>query len=215
MTKVSVSLLAANPLYIGEAVRDMEKAGVDWLHVDVMDGHFVPNLNFGPAIVTALKKETRLPLDVHLMMDNPGEHLDAFIKAGSDLITIHQEIAEDVPALLKRIRAAGVKPGISVKPDTPVDTVLPLLDLVDMVLVMTVHPGFGGQKMIADALQKLAVLRESAKGLGRELYLQVDGGISADNAHLATEQGANVLVVGSALVGIADPAAALEKMHAL
>lgn len=213
MIKFSASLLAADPLHIAKSVRSMETAGVDWLHVDVMDGHFVPNLNFGPAVVAALRAVTKLPLDVHLMLDEPDRYIDVFCKAGADLLTIHQEIDADLPALLRRIRALGVRPGISIKPDTPCEAIEPLLSLVDLVLVMTVHPGFGGQAMIEDVLNKLPKLKTMLHKIGREAHLQVDGGISPETAPRALAAGADVLVMGSALVGASDPASIMRKIR--
>ena len=214
MTKISASLLAADPLRIAEAVCRMEAAGVDWLHVDVMDGHFVPNLNFGPQVVEALRGQTRLPLDVHLMLDEPERYAEAFVRAGADRLTVHCEIAADVSALLARIRALGASPGVSLKPGTPVEAVLPLLPLADMVLVMTVEPGFGGQKLIPATLEKLPALREAARRAGKSILLQVDGGIGADNARTLTQAGADVLVMGNALVRARSPECVVRAIRA-
>lgn len=213
MIKVSASLLAADPLRLGDAVRGMEAAGTDWVHVDVMDGHFVPNMHFGPDAVAALRGATALPLDVHLMLDNPERYAVAFARAGADVLTIHQEIAADVPALLREIRSLGARPGISLKPATSAEAVKPLLHLVDLVLVMTVEPGFGGQKLIPSTLEKVSQIAAMLRNISSRASLQVDGGIDAHTAPAAIQAGADVLVMGSALLRAEDPAAVLRAVR--
>lgn len=210
--KVAPSILAADMLDMGRDVQRMIDAGTDWLHVDIMDAHFVPNLSYSPALVAALHKRfPELPLDVHLMMDNPEKYVDVFCDAGASVLTIHAEIPGDVAALLQKIRARGVLAGLSVKPGTPAEDIRELLPLADMVLVMTVEPGFGGQKFNADMLGKMDDLRR----MGYTGLLEADGGVSMKNAALLREHGLDVAVMGTAMFGSADPRADMEAIHAL
>ena len=209
---VAPSILAADMLNMERDVQRMIDAGTDWLHVDIMDAHFVPNLSYSPALVAALHKRfPALPLDVHLMMDNPEKYLDVFCDAGAAVLTIHAEIAADVAALLEKIRARGVKAGLSVKPGTPAEAVAHLLPHADMVLVMTVEPGFGGQKFNADMLEKLTDLRR----MGYEGLLEADGGVGMGNAAILRAHGLDVAVMGTAMFGSADPKADMDAIHAL
>lgn len=211
MIKVSPSILAADPLKMGGEVRRMADAGCDWLHVDIMDAHFVPNLSFGPSLVKALKPVAGVPLDVHLMMDNPGRHIETFIKNGADIVTIHAEILEDVETLLKQIRSLGAIAGLSIKPGTAVEEIRSLLPLCDVVLVMTVEPGFGGQVFRADCAEKVAVLRQ----MGYKGLIEADGGVSLSNLPMLKEKGLDVAVMGTALYKSEHPKEDIDKVHAL
>ena len=211
--KISPSVLGADLMRLGEEIELVEKLGIEWLHIDNMDGHFVPNISYGPDFVAAIRRKTKLFLDVHLMLDEPRKYIADFAKAGADLITVHAEIGEDAEKALREIRALGIKAGISINPGTPAEAVKPLLPLCDLVLVMTVQPGFGGQSLREDCLAKLPVIRRMIEESGRDILLEVDGGIKMNNAHLAIEAGADVLVIGTGLFRAEDPAAVVEAVQ--
>ena len=213
MVKIAPSILAADMLNLERDVQRMIDAGCDMLHVDIMDAHFVPNLSYGPAVVKALRKRFAIPLDVHLMMDNPEKYLDVFCDAGAAWLTIHAEIPGDVAGMLRHIRSRGVKAGLSLKPGTPVEAVGHLLPLTDMALVMTVEPGFGGQSFMADQLPKIRALRGMIDAQSLSCEIEVDGGIDPDTAPLVKEAGAEVLVAGSAVFKKEDRRAAMEAIR--
>jgi len=205
---IAPSLLSCDFSRLKEEIQEVERAGCDWLHVDVMDGHFVPNLTIGPVVVGWIRKCTRLFLDVHLMIEEPLRHLESFRKAGADALTVHVEACSDVSETLTAVRNLGATVGISVRPKTSVDTLLPYLDRLDLILVMTVEPGFGGQKFMPDMLEKVRRLRPRFQG-----KISVDGGIDAATAPQALAAGADVLVAGSAIFGQKDRARAIKDLR--
>jgi len=212
MIKILPSILAADLLHMGDDIRRMLDAGADGLHVDIMDAHFVPNLSFAPAMVKAIKG--RFPAayqDVHLMMDNPEAYIDTFIAAGADAVTVHAEIGGDAAKLLRDIRMKGARAGISIKPCTPAEEVFDLLPLCDLVLVMTVEPGFGGQKFMAEMMPKIVALRQA----GFTGQIMVDGGVNESTAAQCVAAGADALVMGTALLKAVDPAAVVRACRAL
>ncbi|MBR2010147.1 MAG: ribulose-phosphate 3-epimerase [Clostridia bacterium] len=210
--KISPSLLAADFANLQSSVAKVEHA-VDMLHLDVMDGCFVPNISFGPAVIAALRPHSKLFFDVHLMIERPERYLEAFRKAGADGITIHVESTENPAEVLKAIRALGAKPAISISPDTKAEVIFPLLPLCDMVLVMTVYPGFGGQKLIPRCLDKVTELKAEIAKQGLTIPVEADGGIGAANLACVLAAGVDVVVAGSAVFGATDPMAAVRAMR--
>jgi len=196
---LSPSILAADFWRLGEQIEQVKQGGAKYLHFDVMDGLFVPSISFGMPVLESIRKKTDLILDVHLMIEKPERYIEEFVKAGADIINFHLEATEDPDAVIAQIRRAGKKVAITIKPATPARAVEPFIDQVDMVLVMTVEPGFGGQKLIPECLDKVHEIRQMAAARGLDLDIEVDGGITRDNIATAVEMGANVIVAGSAV----------------
>ena len=209
---ISPSVLAADFSRLGEQVAKVHAAGAQYVHLDVMDGIFVPNISFGPPVISSLRKVSDAFFDVHLMIVDPQRYIKDYVDAGADLITIHYESCDDPSAVVDMIKSYGIKASVSIKPATPPEVLFPLLDKLDMVLVMTVEPGFGGQKMIPETVDKVRVLREYANSNGINVDIEVDGGITPDNLSLVTAAGANVIVAGSAIFKAEDPKAVISSM---
>lgn len=207
---IAPSILSADFSKLGEEIHAVEKAGADWIHVDVMDGHFVPNITIGPVVVKWVRPVTKLPFDVHLMIKNPERYIESFVKAGADIITFHSEVEEDPKEIVKMIRYFKKKVGVSIKPKTDIAKIAPLLSMVDMVLVMTVEPGFGGQGFIFDCLPKIEEVRKVFKK-----DIQVDGGINIETAPEVIRRGANILVAGTAVFGTKNYSEAIKKLRGM
>ena len=214
MIYIAPSVLAADFSQLGEEIRRVEDAGANFLHLDVMDGMFVPNISFGAPVIAAIRRGTKLIFDVHLMIKDPQRYLNDFIKAGADIITIHYESCDNPLSVIRQIRSHEVKVGVSISPGTPAQVLLPLLDEIDMILVMTVEPGFGGQKFMPEMLQKVRLLRKELIRRKLNVDIEVDGGICEDNAAQVSQAGANILVAGSAIFKSKKPRLVMSRMRA-
>ena len=212
MVIISPSVLAADFSKLGDEMKKVELAGAQYIHLDVMDGVFVPNISFGAPVISAVRKSSSAVFDVHLMITDPQRYIDDFVKAGADIITIHYESCDDPASVVKYIKSKGVRAAVSVKPATPVEVLYPMLKELDMVLIMTVEPGFGGQKLIPETVEKVTELRQYAVNNGIEIDIEVDGGVTPENVSTLVSAGANVIVAGSAIFKAEDPADVIAKM---
>lgn len=213
MLYIAPSLLAADFSDLRTEISRMEDAGANYLHLDIMDGHFVPNISFGPGVVASLRRHTDLYFDVHLMISDPLSYVDSFIKAGADIITFHYEAVSDPMATFIAIKEKEIPCGIAISPNTPAEAVFPFVGVADMILVMTVEPGFGGQALIPETLDKVRTIRRYAESQGVKIKLEVDGGINEQNAAYCTEAGANILVAGSSLLRTKRPRSVMQAMR--
>ena len=213
--KIAPSLLSCDFSKMGEEIERMDLAGADWMHLDVMDGHFVPNITFGAPVIKAVRKFSNRPFDVHLMISDPLKYIDDFADAGADIITFHVECDSDIDDTIAKIKSRGIKPGLVLKPNTPAWTVFPYLEKLDLVLVMTVEPGFGGQSFMPEVLDKCRIIRREINQKKLKLHIEIDGGIDEHTVHAAAEAGANMMVAGTAVFRHKEGAeTAIQRLHA-
>jgi ribulose-phosphate 3-epimerase len=213
--QIAPSILSADFSRLGEEIKAMEKAGADLIHVDVMDGHYVPNITIGPGVVSSLRKTTSLPFDVHLMIDDPDRYIDAFVDAGSNIITVHAEAVTHLHRTVQYIKAKGVRAGVSLNPSTPLACVEEILPDIDLLLIMTVNPGFGGQKFISGMLPKIRKAREFAQARGLRMAIEVDGGVTTENIGTLADAGADIFVAGAAVFGSPSYSDTIGKMKGI
>ena len=213
--RIAPSILSADFRHLEDEIKKVEAAGADLIHIDVMDGHFVPNITIGPFVVKACRRATKLPLDVHLMIENPEQYIEAFAKAGADIITIHVEASKNLVSDIELIKKNGSKPGVVVNPATPIEKVFPVLDKVAMVLIMSVNPGFAGQAFMPEVIEKIRKLKVESRKLKIGIDIEVDGGINLETAKEVVAAGANILVAGSAVFGAKDYKEGIGKLKGL
>ncbi|MFA9557410.1 ribulose-phosphate 3-epimerase [Evansella sp. AB-rgal1] len=213
MIKIAPSILSADFAKLGEEIIDVENGGADYIHVDVMDGHFVPNITIGPLVVNAIRPITKLPLDVHLMINNPDSYIPEFAKAGADIISVHVEACTHLHRTIQLIKETGVKPGVVINPATPVSSIQHIVEDVDLILLMTVNPGFGGQAFIPSVLPKIREVKDLVVQTGKSIDIEIDGGVNPDTAKLCVEAGANVLVAGSAIYNSRNRKIAIDSIR--
>jgi len=213
MVKIAPSILSADFSRLGDEIRDAEKAGADFIHVDVMDGHFVPNITIGPLVVKAARKAASVPLDVHLMIEDPDKYIREFAESGADIITVHEEASVHLHRTIQNIRECGVRAAVSLNPATPVSNIDLILPYIDMVLVMSVNPGFGGQKFIPEALSKIEMLKHIIVERKLKIDIEVDGGVNTDNVSDVVRAGADIVVMGSAFYNSGDYAGTVKKVR--
>ena len=213
--KIAPSVLSADFARLGEEVAEVERAGADMIHFDVMDGHFVPNLSIGIPVLESLRKITRLPLDAHLMIENPQRYVEVFVKSGANSVSVHAEVCKDIPAMAKRLHDLGARASIGINPETDVQRVLPFAAQLDMILIMSIHPGFGGQEFIPEALEKLRAVRRELDRRALKVDIEIDGGVKLDNIAEVKAAGANVFVSGSGIFGQGDYRKVVKEMRDL